>query len=83
MVSVRDLSDYDDFRLDEADYALVGMRTGRKFRMGDQVKIKVVSANLAKRQLDYHWIPNEEEGTVSTVKNNAKLAKGKKIKSKK
>jgi len=57
MVTVRDLSDVDEFKLDEADYALVGMRTGRKFRMGDLVKIKVVAANLDKRQLDYHWVP--------------------------
>ena len=57
MVTVRDLSEYDDFRLDEADYALVGLRTGQKFRMGDLVKIKVVAANLSKRQLDYEWVP--------------------------
>lgn len=56
MVTVRDLSAYDDFRLDEADYALVGLRTGQKFRMGDAVRIKVVAANLSKRQLDYEWV---------------------------
>lgn len=57
LVSVRDLSDYDDFRLNEADYALVGLRTKQKFRMGDLVRIKVVAANLTKRQLDYEWVP--------------------------
>ncbi len=56
LVSVRDLLLYDDFRHDETDYALVGMRTGRKFRMGDIITIKVVAANLAKRQLDYEWV---------------------------
>ena len=55
LVSVRDLSDYDDFKLDEADYALVGQRTKMKFRMGDAVQIRVAAANLDKRQLDYHW----------------------------
>jgi len=60
MVSARDLSEYDDFRLDEADYALVGMRTGQKFRMGDAVRIKVVAANLTKRQLDYEWVTNKK-----------------------
>jgi len=55
LVSVRDLSDYDDFKLDEADYALVGQRTRTKFRMGDAVQIRVAAANLDKRQLDYHW----------------------------
>lgn len=59
MVTVRDLSEHDDFRLDEADYALVGLRTKKKFRMGDKVRIKVVAANLGKRQLDYEWVPAE------------------------
>ncbi len=59
MVTVRDLSEYDDFRLDDADYALVGLRTKQKFRMGDLVRIKVVAANLSKRQLDYEWVPGK------------------------
>jgi ribonuclease R len=68
LVSIRDLSDYDDFRLDETDYALVGFRSGRKFRMGDAVRIKVVAANLEKRQLDYHWVPSAENIQPDTNK---------------
>ena len=45
-----------DLRHDEADYALIGMRTKKKFRMGDKIKIRVVAANLTKRQLDYEWV---------------------------
>ena len=56
LVSVRDLSEFDDFKLDEADYSLVGLRTKKRFRMGDKLKIKVVAANLTKRQLDYEWV---------------------------
>ncbi|MBX9732616.1 MAG: RNB domain-containing ribonuclease, partial [Chitinophagaceae bacterium] len=56
LVSIISLSDYDDFRLVESDYSLVGRRRGRIFRMGDKVKIKVVAANLEKRQLDYEWV---------------------------
>ena len=48
--------EYDEFRLVETDYSLVGMRSGRKFRMGDKVTIKVIAANLEKRQLDYEWV---------------------------
>ncbi|MEP6616403.1 MAG: ribonuclease R [Ginsengibacter sp.] len=59
LVSVRDLSEYDDFRLDETDYALVGLRSGRKFRMGDVIRVKLVSANLSKRQLDFEWVHND------------------------
>ncbi len=66
MVTVRDLSEYDDFRLDETDYALVGLRTKHKFRMGDRVRIKVVAANLSKRQLDYEWVTGKKP--VAAVK---------------
>lgn len=58
LVSIKDLSEYDDFRHDDAEYALVGMRTGKKFRMGDTVHVKLVAANLEKRQLDFEWIPD-------------------------
>ena len=56
LVSINSLFEYDDFRLIEGDYSLVGMRSGRRFRMGDKVTIKVISANLGKRQLDYEWV---------------------------
>ena len=71
LVSLRDLSEFDDFRHDETEYMLVGMRTGQKFRMGDKVKIKVVAANLTKRQLDYHWVPDNVK-PVKTAKKTAK-----------
>lgn len=79
MVTVRDLSVYDDFRLDEADYALVGLRTKQKFRMGDAVRIKVVAANLSKRQLDYEWVPVSKTATVQNAKIKAKSKQEKKI----
>jgi len=56
LVSINSLLDYDDFRLIESEYCLLGRRSGRKFRMGDKITIKVVSANLARRQLEYEWV---------------------------
>ena len=82
MVTVRDLSDYDDFKLDEADYALVGMRTRKKFRMGDAVKIKVVAANLTKRQLDFHWVSGNETKQMPLIKGKKIADKKKKSKHK-
>jgi len=55
LVSITTLSRVDDFRLIESDYSLVGKRSGRKFSMGDKIMVKVVAANLEKRQLDYEW----------------------------
>jgi ribonuclease R len=56
LVSINSLFEYDEFRLIESDYCLIGQRSGRKFTMGDKVWIKVVAANLTKRQLDYEWV---------------------------
>lgn len=78
MVTVRDLSEYDDFRLDETDYALVGLRTKKKFRMGDAVTIKVVAANLGKRQLDYMWVDGKV-GKISTTYKVVKAIKSNKV----
>jgi len=77
MVTVRDLSEFDEFKLDEADYALVGVRTGKKFRMGDAVKIKVVAANLEKRQLDYHWVQEEGKPELNSTKSKSVTKKKK------
>lgn len=53
MVSINDLGDIDHFEFRENEYALVGHSTGLRFAMGDKVKVRVVSANLTKRQIDY------------------------------
>lgn len=75
LVSVNNLLEYDEFRHVETDYCLVGQRSGKKFRMGDKVWIKVVAANLTKRQLDYEWVV---AGELAAEKNDKQ--KGKKRK---
>ncbi len=59
MVSITDLEAMDDYIYIDTEYALKGARTGKVFRMGDTVKIKVVAANLEKRQLDYMLVEKE------------------------
>jgi ribonuclease R len=76
LVTVNSLLDYDEFQLIQADYCLVGVRSGRKFRMGDKVRIKIVAANLTKRQLDYEWVlatkENINEGERPAKQKNKK-----------
>jgi ribonuclease R len=80
LVSLNSLLDYDEFMLVESDYQLVGRRSGRKFRMGDKVWIKVVAANLDKRQLDYEWVLVSEKEATDEPKSKAKVdTKKKKI----
>jgi len=69
LVSLNSLLDFDTFHHDQADYCLTGQRSGKKFRMGDKVMIKVVAANLTKRQLDYEWVVEEAKTKKSKTKN--------------
>jgi ribonuclease R len=66
LVSIATLQDYDDFIYIESDYALVGKRSGWAFRIGDSVRIKLVAANLTKRQLDYDWIMKIDNTVVKS-----------------
>lgn len=60
MVSMADLHDIDDFELKEGEYALVGRHTKMRFGMGDKVTVRVVSANLEKRQIDYSLVTADQ-----------------------
>lgn len=43
----------DMYYFDEKNYALVGRNTGNKFQLGDRVQVKLISADLLKKQLDF------------------------------
>ena len=58
MVSVRDIKS-DFYEFDEPRYRLVGKRRHHQFRLGDPVRIRVKSANLEQRLLDYELIETE------------------------
>ena len=55
MVPIRTLQD-DYYEFDDANYCLLGRRTHRKFTIGDPVRIKIVRANLDRKQLDFELI---------------------------
>lgn len=71
MVSLADLRDIDDFEWQEGEYALVGFHTGLRFAMGDRVKVRVVSANLDKRQIDF-TLAEAPQGKLRMPKNKGK-----------
>ncbi len=52
MIPIRELDD-DFYELDERNYRLIGRRTKREYRLGQQISIKVVRANLERKQLDF------------------------------
>lgn len=55
MVPMRDLTD-DFYDYDEDNYCLRGKKTGKQYQLGDEVKVEVARANLARRQLDFYLV---------------------------
>lgn len=77
MVSIASLSNYDDFRFVENDYCLVGKKSGKVFRIGDKVLIKVVAASLEKRKLDYEWLNSSSDSNKKSKLKTQKKNRGK------
>ncbi len=51
MIPMRGLAG-DFYEYDEDNYCIRGRRTGKKYQMGDPVRIEVVRVNLARKQID-------------------------------
>jgi ribonuclease R len=52
LIRLRDLEG-DFYVYDEKKYALIGRASGKQFRLGDKVKVKLVKADLDKSELDF------------------------------
>lgn len=55
LVPVRDLAD-DYYDFDEKNYCLVGRRNNVRYRLGDEVKVRVARVSLERKQLDFALI---------------------------
>lgn len=64
MVHVRDLRD-DYYVYDEKRFSLVGRRTGKQYRLGDSVYVKVVRVNPEERQIDFAIAEEEPQSANS------------------
>ncbi|MCR4279596.1 MAG: ribonuclease R [Candidatus Zambryskibacteria bacterium] len=55
MVKLRDMKD-DFYELNPKLYAIVGKQTGKKYSLGDQVRVKLVSSDPERKTLDFTFI---------------------------
>ena len=51
MIPIRELND-DFYEFDEENYTITGRRKGRRFQLGDPIRVEIYRVNLEKRQLD-------------------------------
>ena len=59
----------DDFIYIETEFAIVGHRTGKTFKIGDEVRVKLIEANVALRQITFTLVGKivEPEQIIGSV----------------
>lgn len=55
MIPLKSLKD-DRYYFDERDYVVVGANDNREFNVGDQIRVKLASVNLSKKQIDLELV---------------------------
>ncbi|MBP9713695.1 MAG: ribonuclease R [Sterolibacterium sp.] len=76
----------DYFHFDEAGHVMVGERTGRRFRLSDRVRVKVMRADLETNKIDFRLVENQPQplraqgrnaGSVQAVRSEKEVKSGK------
>ena len=66
LVHVTELgSDY--FHFDAARHQMTGERTGKRYRLGDKVRIRVVQVNIETSRIDFALVDEEPMQTTKTA----------------
>ncbi len=60
MIRIKSLDD-DFYQFKQEQYALIGSRTGKVYRIGDELSVRVKRADLAKKQLDFELLNDFED----------------------
>lgn len=68
----------DYFEFDEAANTLMGKRSGKRYRIGDAVRVVLVKADLMLRQLDFVLESDAKRNTQKTTENRGNEKTGKK-----
>lgn len=55
MVKLRDLTD-DFYELDEKTYSIFGKSTGKRYSLGDKVRVKLTAADSERKTLDFQFV---------------------------
>ena len=55
MIRMRDLSD-DYYHLDEENYQIIGYNKKRKFKLGDEISIRIKAADFQRKEIDFELV---------------------------
>jgi ribonuclease R len=75
LVHVSFLTD-DYYHFDERHYAMIGERTGKVYRIGQEVKVRVTGVNMDEHAIDFEIIGGGKQGKPGKPKPNKENNKG-------
>lgn len=61
MISIRHLGRNDYFVFNEKEYCIEGIHSGKRYQLGDEVRIRIAHADLQRRQLDFYLAEENRE----------------------
>jgi ribonuclease R len=56
----------DYYHFDEPSHSLVGQRHGKRYRLGDRIRIKAMRVDLGKRQMDFRLVTETTPASATT-----------------
>jgi ribonuclease R len=59
LIHFKNMTD-DFYYFDESNYSIVGERTKKTYRLGDEIKIKVIGADIGKKNIDFAVVEEDE-----------------------
>ncbi|CAG7648695.1 Ribonuclease R [Paenibacillus solanacearum] len=77
LIRLSDLTD-DYYHFHEAQHALIGERTSRIYRLGDEVKVRVARVNMDERTIDFEMVdmkPRKQKVSLVDALNNVRKSK--------
>jgi exoribonuclease R len=51
-ISLRDIKD-DHYQLNKENFSLIGRSKGKKFQLGDSLRVRILNVDLVKKQIDF------------------------------
>jgi ribonuclease R len=60
LIRMKSLTD-DFYQFNQKNFALEGKRTGKVYRIGDKVTVKILKADLSKKQLDFELMSDFDD----------------------
>jgi ribonuclease R len=59
----------DYFHFDEAAHAMVGERTGRRFRLSDRVRVQLMRVDMEQNKIDFRLVPESAKPLRASAEN--------------